>query len=149
MHHQSLGEEILILGSGDLGMIMARRFTLEGKHVIAVLEQDLSYGGMARNFHRCIEPYRIPIWYRTTITEIHGTGRITGVTVKNLDTGESRQISCDTLITAVGLIPERELIRTLDSPDWLYLVGNCRHIHDLVDSAVAEAEQIAKEVVTL
>ena len=149
LHHQNLGEEILILGSGDLGMIMARRFTLERKHVIAVLEQDLSYGGMARNFHRCIEPYRIPIWYRTTITEIHGTGRITGVTVKNLDTGETKQIPCDTLVTAVGLIPERELVRTLDKPDWLYLVGNCRHIHELVDSAVAEAEQIAREAVAL
>ena len=148
LRHQSLGEEILILGSGDLGMIMARRFTLEGKHVITVLEQNRCFGGLVRNYHRCIEPYGISIRYCTTITEIHGTGRITGVTVENLDTGETEQIPCDTLITAVGLIPERELIRTLGNHDWLCLAGNCRRIHDLVDSAVAEAEQIAREAVS-
>ena len=149
LRRQDIGESILILGSGDLGMIMARRFTLEGKHIIAVLEQNASCGGMARNFNRCIEAFRIPIRFRTTVTEIHGEGRINGVTVENLDTGKTEQISCDTLVTAVGLIPEQELMRGLDNPDWLYPVGNCRHIHDLVDSAVAEADRIAWEAISL
>lgn len=140
-----LGNEILILGSGDLGLIMARQFALAGKHVIAVVEREEHYGGMARNFHRCIEQYSIPIKYRTTVTEIHGTGRIIGVTLRKLYTGEERFASCDTLITALGLIPERELVRKLGDPDWLFLAGNCHRVHDLVDSAVAEAERIGKE----
>lgn len=147
--HQDLGENILILGSGDLGMIIARRFTLEGKHVIAVLEQNAHYSGMARNYHRCIEACRIPIRFRTTVTEVHGTGRICGVTIRNLETGERELIPCDTLIIAVGLIPERELVRGLGDPDWLYSVGNCRQIYDIVDSAVAEAEQITRKALSL
>ena len=80
LHHWQLGRRVVILGSGDLGMILARRFTLEGKQVLAVLEQDESYGGMARNYRRCIEAYHIPIRYLCTIREIHGMPRITGVT---------------------------------------------------------------------
>lgn len=144
LRHQDLGENVLILGSGDLGMIMARRFTLEGKHVIAVLEQNAQYSGMARNYRRCIEEYQIPIRFRTTVREIHGTGRICGATVENLDTGEREKVSCDTLITAIGLIPERELAQGLGDPDWLYFVGNCRKIYDIADSAATEAEQIAR-----
>ena len=142
---QDPGNEILILGSGDLGLIMARQLVLAGKHVIAVVEKEAHYGGMARNFRRCIEPYRIPLLVRTTVTETHGRGRISGVTLRRLDSGEEEQISCDTLITALGLIPERELVRKLGDPDWLFLAGNCRRVHDLVDSAVAEAERIGKE----
>ncbi len=142
---QDPGNEILILGSGDLGLIMARQLVLAGKHVIAVVEKEAHYGGLARNFRRCIEPYRIPLLVRTTVTEIHGRGRISGVTLRRLDSGEEEQISCDTLITALGLIPERELVRKLGEPAWLFLAGNCRRVHDLVDSAVAEAERIGKE----
>ena len=142
---QDPGNEILILGSGDLGMIMARQLVLAGKHVIALAEKEAHYGGMARNYHRCIEPYGIPVLYRTTVTEIHGHGRISGVTLRHLDSGEEEQLSCDTLITALGLIPERELVRKLGEPAWLFLAGNCHRVHDLVDSAVAEAERIGKE----
>jgi NADPH-dependent 2,4-dienoyl-CoA reductase/sulfur reductase-like enzyme len=142
---QDPGNEILILGSGDLGMIMARQLVLAGKHVIALAEKEAHYGGMARNYHRCIEPYGIPVLYRTTVTEIHGHGRISGVTLRHLDSGEEEQLSCDTLITALGLIPERELVRMLGEPAWLFLAGNCHRVHDLVDSAVAEAERIGKE----
>ncbi|MBQ9687323.1 MAG: FAD-dependent oxidoreductase [Oscillospiraceae bacterium] len=146
LRHQSLGRNILILGSGDLGMIMARRFTLEGKRVIAVVEQNDHYGGMARNHHRCIEQYHIPMLYRSTVSEIHGVGRICGVTLTQLDSGRREYISCDTLITAVGLIPERELARGLGDPDWLYLAGNCHRIHQVADSAAAEAEAIGKRI---
>ena len=145
LHHWQLGDRIVILGSGDLGMILARRFTLEGKQVLAVLEQEAHFGGLARNYHRCIEAHHIPIRYRCTVREIHGMPRITGVTVEDLDSGERELLSCDTLITAVGLVPERELVRGLGDPGWLFLAGNCRRVHDLVDSAAAEAERIGKE----
>ena len=146
LRHQDLGDEILILGSGDLGMIMARRFTLEGKHVIAVLEQEAQYGGMARNHRRCIEAFSIPLRCRMTVREIHGEGRIRGVTAEHLDSGEREFIACDTLVTALGLIPERELVRGLEDRDWLSLVGNCHHVHDIVDSAAAEAARIGSLV---
>lgn len=143
---QDLGDEVLILGSGDLGLIMARQFAMAGKHVIAVVEREAHYGGMARNFHRCIEAFGIPVLYRTTVTEIHGAKRICGVTLQNPDSGGTRFLPCGTLVTALGLIPERELIRGLGQQDWITLAGNCRRVHDLVDSAVAEAEQIGRAV---
>ncbi len=146
LRHQDLGDEILILGSGDLGMIMARRFTLGGKHVIAVLEQAVQYGGMARNHRRCIEAFSIPLRCRMTVREIHGEGRIRGVTAEHIDSGEREFIACDTLVTALGLIPERELVRGLEDRDWLSLVGNCHHVHDIVDSAAAEAARIGSLV---
>ena len=143
---QDLGREVLILGSGDLGLIMARQFVLAGKHVIAVIEKESRCGGMARNVHRCIEPYQIPILYRTTVSVIHGEGRISGVTLRYLESGAEELRPCDTLVTALGLIPERELVRGLGDPAWLFLAGNCHRVHDLVDSAVAEAEAIGTHV---
>ena len=125
-------------------MIMARRFVLEGKHVIAVLEQNGHYGGMARNYHRCIEAFQIPILYHTTVAEVHGRGRISGVTTLRLDNGARERVPCDTLVTALGLIPEQELIRGLEQNDWLALAGNCRQIHEIVDSAASEAERIGR-----
>ena len=142
LRHQDIGDEILILGSGDLGMIMARRFTLEGKHVIAVLEQQAHFGGLARNYHRCIEAFSIPLRCRMTVREIHGRGRICGVTAEHLDTGDRETIACDTLVTALGLIPEQELVRGLGRPGWLSLAGNCRRVHELVDSAAAEGAKV-------
>ena len=145
LRHQNLGGEVLILGSGDLGMIMARRFVLEGKHVIAVLEQAAHYGGMARNYHRCMEAYRIPLRCRITVREIHGQGRISGVTAEHLDSGEQEFIACDTLVTALGLIPERALVRGLEASPWLSLAGNCCRVYDIVDSAAAQAQRVGHE----
>ncbi len=145
LRHLDPGNEVLILGSGDLGMIMARRFTLEGRHVIAVLEQEAHYGGMARNFHRCIEAFSIPLRCRMTIKQIHGENRICGVTAEHIDSGEREFIACDTLVTALGLIPERELCcKGIEGEKWLYLAGNCRKVHDIVDSAAADGERIGK-----
>ena len=146
LHHWQLGRRVVILGSGDLGMILARRFTLEGKQVLAVLEQNAHVGGMARNYRRCIEAYYIPIRYRCTIREIHGMPRITGVTVEDLDSGERKILPCDTLVTAVGLVPERELIRGLEKEGWLSLAGNCSRVHDLADSAAAEGAKVGGQV---
>ena len=146
LHHWQLGRRVVILGSGDLGMILVRRFTLEGKQVLAVLEQNAHVGGLARNYHRCIEAYHIPIFYRRTIREIHGMPRITGVTVEDLDSGERELLPCDTLVTAVGLIPERELVRALEKEAWLSLAGNCSRVHDLADSAAAEGAAVGRDV---
>ena len=146
LHHWQLGRRVVILGSGDLGMILARRFTLEGKQVLAVLEQNAHVGGLARNYRRCIEAYYIPIRYRRTIREIHGMPRITGVTVEDLDSGERKILPCDTLVTAVGLVPERELIRGLEKEGWLSLAGNCSRVHDLADSAAAEGAKVGGQV---
>ncbi len=148
--HQDLGSRVLVLGSGDLGMIIARRFALEGKQVIAVLEQGDRYSGMARNYRRCIEAYRIPLRCRMTVRVIHGENRLSGVTAAHLDSGEREFIPCDTLITALGLVPDRELIRGLirglEGEPWLSLAGNCREVHELVDSAAAEAKRVGTAV---
>ena len=144
LHHWQLGSRVVILGSGDLGMILARRFTLEGKQVLAVLEQEAHFGGLARNYRRCIEAYHIPILYRRTIREIHGMPRITGVTVEDLYSGEREFLPCDTLITAIGLVPERELIRGLEGEPWLSIAGNCSRVHELADSAAAEGAKVGR-----
>lgn len=146
LHHWQLGSRVVILGSGDLGMILARRFTLEGKQVLAVLEQEAHFGGLARNYHRCIEAHHIPIRYRCTVREIHGMPRITGVTVEDLESGKRELLCCDTLITAVGLVPERELIRSLEEAPWLSLAGNCSRVHELADSAAAEGARVGRIV---
>ena len=138
-------QEMMNLRGQDLGEeIMARQFVQAGKHVIALVEKEACYGGMARNYHRCVEAYKIPIHYQTTVAEVHGSGRITGVTLRHLDRGREEKISCDTLITALGLLPERELVRDLGEPEWLFLAGNCHRVHDLVDSAVSEAERVGR-----
>ena len=144
LRHWSVGRRIVIVGSGDLGMIVARRFTVEGKTVVAVLEQNERYGGMARNYHRCIEAYQIPILYRTALRELHGMPRVTGVTVEHLDSGKRETLSCDTLVTALGLIPEQTLARGLGDPAWLFYAGNCRRVHDMAESASAEGERVGR-----
>ena len=119
---------------------------LEGKQVLAVLEQNAHPGGIARNYHRCIEAHHIPIRYRRTVREIHGMPRITGVTVEDLDSGELELLPCDTLVTAVGLVPERELVRKLGEPHWLFLAGNCSRVHELADSAAEEGAKVGRYV---
>ena len=140
------GTDILILGSGDLGMIMAYQLQEAGAHVIALVEQEDHYGGLPRNYHRFLEPSGVPLLLRTTVTELFGSGRLTGVLLRQLDTGKQIRLSCDTLVTAVGLIPDRALVLDLGSPAWLSLAGNCHHVHELVDSAVAEAASVGRLV---
>lgn len=144
LQHLAPGRDILILGSGDLGMIMARRFTLEGKHVIAVVEKEDHYGGMARNYRRCMEQYSIPLIFRAEVTRLWGEGRLEAVTLHRTDSGKDEIISCDTLVTALGLTPERSLIGTLGMPEWLRLCGNCSRVHDIADSASDEARMVGR-----
>ena len=157
------GREVVILGSGDIGLIMARRMTLEGAKVKAVCELMPYSGGLARNIEQCLNDYGIPLMLSHTVVEIHGKDRLTGVTVGKVD--ENRRpipesftyIPCDTLLLSCGLIPENELTkdagialdritngavvdgdRETDIPG-VFACGNVLHVHDLVDYVSEEA----------
>lgn len=162
------GKEVVILGSGDIGLIMARRMTLEGAKVKAVCELMPYSGGLARNIRQCLTDFDIPLYLSTTVVEIHGTQRLTGVTVAQVDEyrrpieSTRRFIPCDTLLLSVGLIPENELSKTagvaLDpvtggarvdqsretSVPGIFACGNVLHVHDLVDYVSQEAEIAGK-----
>ncbi|MEW5785737.1 MAG: FAD-dependent oxidoreductase [Bacillota bacterium] len=151
------GENAVILGSGDVGLIMARRLTLEGANVLGVFEIAPRPGGLTRNVVQCLDDFQIPLFLEHTVTFIHGKKRLTGVSVAPLDRAgkpdltRERFIACDTLILSVGLIPENELSRQagliLDpvsrgpvvdqemscSVPGIYAGGNVVHVHDLVD----------------
>jgi NADPH-dependent 2,4-dienoyl-CoA reductase/sulfur reductase-like enzyme len=165
------GKEVVILGSGDIGLIMARRLTLEGARVKAVIEILPYPGGLARNVVQCLEDFDIPLYLEHTITKIHGKHRVTGVTVSPVSEGKpdlskSWDISCDTLLFSVGLIPENELSRGLQvdmdsrtggpkvtqnretSVSGVFACGNVLHVHDLVDNVTQES-QIAGEASAL
>lgn len=170
LYNHMVGREVIILGSGDIGMIMARRLTLEGAHVQAVFEIQPVPSGLPRNIRQCLDDYHIPLYLSHTITAIHGRERVTGVTVSQVDEtlkpipGTEKEYSCDTLILSVGLIPENELsidagIRLDDrtrgavvdehyqtSQDGFFAAGNVLHVHDLVDFVSLEAEKLAKSV---
>lgn len=151
------GKKAVILGSGDIGLIMARRLTLEGVEVEGVFEIMPHPGGLTRNIVQCLEDYDIPLHLSTTVTFIHGTKRVEGVTVAGVDAdrrpipGTERHVACDTVVISAGLIPENELSRgagvALDpvtrgpvvddrletSVPGLFACGNVVHVHDLVD----------------
>ena len=162
------GKEVVILGSGDIGLIMARRMTLEGAKVKAVCELMPYSGGLARNIQQCLVDFDIPLLLSHTVVEIHGKDRVTGVTIAKVDENrtpieETRQyISCDTLLLSVGLIPENELSKcagiALDavtngvlvdqeretSVKGIFACGNVRQVHELVDFVSQEAEIAGK-----
>ncbi len=158
------GKKVVILGSGDIGLIMARRMTLEGAEVKAVCELMPYSGGLARNIEQCLNDFNIPLMLSHTVVEIHGKDRVTGVTIAKVDErrrpiAETRQyIECDTLLLSVGLLPENELTKSADIPlspitggatvdqnrqtetEGVYACGNVLHVHDLVDYVSEEAE---------
>lgn len=162
------GREVVILGSGDIGLIMARRMTLEGAKVHAVCELMPYSGGLARNIEQCLNDFNIPLKLSHTVVEIHGRERLTGVTIAQVDKNrrpiaETREyIPCDTLLLSVGLIPENELSKTADisldrvtngavvdqdrqtDVEGIFACGNVLHVHDLVDFVSEEAEVAGK-----
>ena len=162
------GKNVVILGSGDIGLIMARRMTLEGAKVHAVCELMSYSGGLARNIEQCLNDFSIPLKLSHTVVEIHGRERLEGVTIAKVDENrrpiaETREyIACDTLLLSVGLIPENELSKTasvtLDrvtggavvdqdrqtEVEGIFACGNVLHVHDLVDYVSEEAEIAGK-----
>lgn len=164
----NVGKKILILGSGDIGLIMARRLTLEGAEVIAVLEKLPYSSGLPRNITQCLEDYNIPLYLSRTVVNIHGQDRLTGVTTASVDykgnviKGTEEYVECDTLILSVGLIPENELTigagiemdpvtggalvdeSMMTSADGIFACGNALHVHDLVDFVSEESAAAAK-----
>ncbi|MFX0058521.1 MAG: NAD(P)/FAD-dependent oxidoreductase [Candidatus Hodarchaeota archaeon] len=164
------GNTFVVLGSGDIGMIMARRLTWEGCKVKAVVEIQPYVSGLLRNQVQCLEDYDIPLITSYTVTKIHGRDRIKGVTISKVDrnfdriVGSEKFIECDTLLLSVGLIPENELTlqagaelsknggpivdNNLETTiEGIFACGNVLQVHDLVDLVTAEAKRAGKNAV--
>jgi NADPH-dependent 2,4-dienoyl-CoA reductase/sulfur reductase-like enzyme len=168
LHNKMVGKKVVVLGSGNVGLIMARRMLLEGAKVLAVVEILPYATGLPRNVVQCLEDYDIPLYLGHTITRIHGREALEKVTISKVDKdlrpikGTDRTIACDTLLLSLGLVPENELARsigiTLDPrtggpmvnehmhtmANGFYACGNCLHVHDSVDVLVREAAVAGK-----
>ena len=160
-----VGKRVVILGSGDIGLIMARRMSFEGAKVEAVCEVMPYSGGLTRNIVQCLEDFGIPLYLSTTVVQVHGKERLEGVTIAQVDENRraieetKRYIPCDTLLLSVGLIPENELTRAAGIPidpvtngalvdencqtqvPGIFACGNVLQVHDLVDYVSEEAER--------
>ena len=163
-----VGKKVVILGSGDIGLIMARRMSLEGAKVEAVCEIMPYSGGLTRNIVQCLEDFGIPLYLSHTVYQVHGEDRIQGVTIAKVDENRKpieetkRYIECDTLLLSCGLIPENELTisagikldritngATVDEnrqteAEGIFACGNVLQVHDLVDYVSEEAELAGK-----
>ena len=159
----SVGKEVVILGSGDIGLIMARRMTLEGAKVKVVAELMPYSGGLKRNIVQCLDDYGIPLKLSHTVVDIEGKERVTGITLAEVGPdrkpipGTEEHYSCDTLLLSVGLLPENELSKGIGvsmsritsgpevndqletSAEGVFACGNVLHVHDLVDYVSEEA----------
>lgn len=158
-----VGRRVVILGSGDIGLIMARRMTLEGAKVLAVSEIMPFSNGLSRNIAQCLDDFGIPLYLSHTVTDIIGKGRVEAVVISQVDEnmkpipGTEKRFECDTLLLSVGLVPENELSRAAGikidprtngpvvgedmqtSADGVFACGNVLHVHDLVDYVSAES----------
>ncbi len=168
MEGYMVGKRVVILGSGDIGLIMARRMTLEGAKVLACVELMPYSGGLTRNIVQCLNDFDIPLYLSHTVTDIRGKNRLEQVVVSQVDEkrnpipGTEMVFDCDTLLLSVGLLPENELSRqagveidprTNGPVVWenrecsipgVFACGNVLHVHDLVDYVSAESEQAGK-----
>ena len=162
------GKKIVILGSGDIGLIMARRMTLEGSKVLMCCEVMAKSSGLARNITQCLDNFGIPLLLQTNVIEIHGKDRIEGVTIAKIDDkmqvvpGTEQYVECDTLLLSVGLIPENEVSKTagvemnpktrgpvvdakmMTTIPGIYACGNAAWVHDLADNVTKEALLVGK-----
>lgn len=165
MEGYMVGKRVVILGSGDIGLIMARRMTLEGAKVLVVAELMPFSGGLTRNIVQCLDDYNIPLKIGHTVTDIKGRDRVEGVVIQELDenfkpiAGTETEYVCDTLLLSVGLIPENELSREIGieidsktsgpvvyesmetSIEGIFACGNVVHVHDLVDFVTEESRR--------
>lgn len=161
-------KKCVILGSGDIGLIMARRLTLEGAQVLGVYEAKPTPSGLTRNIHQCLHDYNIPLHLSHTVTRVFGQDRLTGVEIAEVDgqmrpiPGTEQRLACDALIVSVGLIPENELAESLNVPldprtkgpvcdgqlmtevPGIFSCGNALHVNDLVDFVSASGEEAGK-----
>jgi NADPH-dependent 2,4-dienoyl-CoA reductase/sulfur reductase-like enzyme len=168
MEGYMVGKEVVIYGSGDIGLIMARRMTLEGAKVKAVVEVNPHSSGLTRNIVQCLNDFNIPLMLSTGISYIHGKQRVEGVTLSKLDEnrrpieGTEEFIKCDSVLLSVGLIPENELsveagvkldVKTsgpivnnsmITNIDGVFACGNVVHVHDLVDFVTKESRIAGK-----
>ena len=164
------GREVVVLGSGDIGMIMARRMTLEGARVKAVLEIMPFSTGLIRNKVQCLDDFNIPLRFNHTITRIDGEKRVERVTIAQVDKnlqvipGTEEEMSCDTILLSVGLIPENELTGEVGIEldpvtrgpvvnenreteiEGIFACGNVLHVHDLADFVTEEGEIVGRAV---
>ncbi len=171
LHGYKVGKKAVILGSGDIGLIMARRLVFEGTEVSAVVELMPYSSGLSRNIVQCVTDFDIPLMFSSTITKIVGKERVEGVYVAQVDENKNpiknteKFIPCDTILLSVGLLPENELSRmanvklskitngaVVDSSfetniDGVFACGNVLHVHDLVDNVSLEAMEASKNAV--
>ena len=162
------GKRVVILGSGDIGLIMARRMTLEGAEVLAVAELMPYSGGLKRNIVQCLDDFNIPLYLSHTVVDIQGKERVEGITIAEVGPdrkpvpGTEIHYDCDTLLLSCGLLPENELSKTANvdlspitsgpivndsletSVDGVFACGNVLHVHDLVDFVSQEATNAGK-----
>jgi len=146
----SVGARAVILGSGDVGLIVARRLTLEGCEVLQVVEKEGVCGGFIRNKTQCLDAFGIPLITGHTVTKLYGEERLTGVRVSPVrengcaDETQGYDLECDVLVTSLGLIPETDLIRDpgLSGLPWLFVCGNARKVHKFADD-VADDGRLA------
>ncbi len=164
----NVGSQVVVLGSGDIGLIMARRLTFEGAQVKAVVELMPYSSGLNRNIVQCLNDFDIPLYFSHTVVEVLGNERVTGVVVAKVDdklqpiASTKTVIPCDTLLLSVGLLPENELAKVagvqlsavtggavvddnlMTTAEGIFECGNVLHVHDLVDYVSAESENAGK-----
>ena len=170
LKNKKIGKTAVLLGSGDIGLIMARRLTLEGITVKGVYEIQSQPSGLNRNIRQCLDDFGIPLFLNKTVTRINGNSRVESVVISDVDEnlkpiqGTEEDVDCDTLILSVGLIPETELLSEIDiaidpetkgalvdeflqtSLDGIFAAGNIVRVHDLVDDVSAQAKACAQGV---
>ena len=163
-----VGKKVFILGSGDIGLIMARRMTLEGAQVLGVAELMPYSAGLARNIKQCLEDFNIPLYLSHTVESVHGNGKLESLTLVEVDEklqkikGSEQEIECDLLLLSIGLIPENSLLeqlgaeldprtkgaivddRYMTSIKGIFACGNALHVHDLVDYVSEEGRRAGK-----
>ena len=133
----------LILGSGDLGLIMAAQLSAAGVKVLALVEKRERCGGSERN-RLWAEKYKVPLICGATVDRVYGQTRLEGVELLHPDTGERELLGCKSLLLAVGYKPERELLSGLDGADWIELCGNCKNIHPRIESVIDQSRRAGR-----
>jgi thioredoxin reductase len=148
IHGLQPGRNVVVIGSGDIGLIMARRMTLEGAKVHAVLEILDHLSGLTRNKIQCLDDFGIPLYLQHETLEIMGKDRVEAVRYRDNASGKEHVLPCDTLLFSVGLIPERDLLidAGVEPGNGIYVVGNADYVHDLVDGVTKDGEKLGRSL---